>query len=169
MNFIQEIKNICDDYKNSKIGMFIDMDGVITDFDIYGYQNIRNNIPKTFLNKRPLNSTINVLKQLAEIENLNFYIVSACHFKNQAEEKSLWLDKHAPFIKKDNRYFVIKEIEKYTIKTKPAIKVRFIKEIMKKDKLDLSIYIEDEHEMLRQANEELKNKVIRYHVSSLIE
>lgn len=169
MNFVQDIINICNENKNKKIGMFIDMDGVIADYDINGYTAIRDNKLNAFFNKRPIHTTINILKRLKDIDNLELYILSACLFKNQAEDKSMWLDKYAPFIKNENRYFIVKEIVKYNNETKPEIKVNYIVDIMNKDKLDLAIYIEDEHSMLRKAKEILGNKVIRYHISSLID
>ena len=169
MEFVKRIKDICDENKNTKVGMFIDMDGVLADYDLGSYWDIRNNTPDTFLIKRPIKTIINVLEQLTKIENLDFYILSACLFENQAVDKSIWIDKYIPFIKKQNRYFIIKEFEKYTRETKPKIKVSYISKVMNKDSIDLSIYIEDEHLMLRQAQNDLKDKVICFHVSSLLD
>jgi len=169
MEFVKRVKDICNKYDGKTVGIFIDMDGVVADYDLGSYFDIRNNTPDTFLIKRPIKTIINILEQLKKIENLNFYILSACIFENQAVDKSLWIDRHIPFIKSENRYFVIKEFEKYTRETKPGIKVDYMRRAMVKDNLSLALYIEDEHLMLRQAQDDLGDKVIGYHVSSLLD
>jgi len=169
MRFVEKIKGICRENEGKRIGIFIDMDGVLADYDIDGYQDIHLNTPNIFLKKRPIMTTINVFKELATINNLELYIVSACLFKNQATDKSLWIDENLSFIKNGNRYFVVKEIVKYTRETKPAIKVNCIKDVMDKEGIDLGIYVDDEHLMLRQAQLDLGDKVMAFHISTLLD
>jgi len=169
MEFVNKIKSICDENSDKKVGIFIDMDGVIADYDVYGYQDIHDNVNNVFFDKRPINTTINILKGLVDIDNLEFYIVSACIYENQAIDKSLWLDKYLPFIKKENRHFLIKKVVNYDRVSKPSMKVKVILDIMRKEGLCLVVYVDDEHLMLRQAQIDLGDKVICYHISSLLD
>jgi len=169
MEFTRKIEDICNENKNIKVGIFIDMDGVIADYDVYGYGDIHSNAPNVFLDKRPIVTTINAFKELVDIENLEFYIISACIYNNQAVDKSLWLDKYLPFIKKENRYFLIREQVNYNRDNKACMKVDYIKRVMDKEDIGICIYVDDEHMMLRQAQVDLGEKVICYHVSSLLD
>ena len=61
MYFINELKKINEENLGN-IAMFIDMDGVVADYRFGEGKNIENNVPGTYLNKRPISTAINVLK-----------------------------------------------------------------------------------------------------------
>ena len=165
MKFIENIKEICD--KNTKIALFVDMDGVIVEFD-YAPKLMKNNVPGKILNARPLNSIIEIFEEIKEIKNLDLYILSACNFIDQAKEKDLWLDKHADFFIKENRIFVIKEKEDYINNNKYDMKAIYMEKLMKKKNYDLVILVDDNHEILKRTDNKLNDKTLVFHVSSLI-
>ena len=49
------------------------------------------------------------LKKISDEIDCKMFILSSCLFKEQAVEKDLWLDKYMPFIKKENRIFILSE------------------------------------------------------------
>ena len=53
MFFVNELKKIRKEY-HGKIAVFIDMDGVVADYRFGEGKNIENNIPGTYLFKRPI-------------------------------------------------------------------------------------------------------------------
>src|SRR5574344_539677 len=88
-------------YKNRKLIIFVDMDGVIADY------NFNNNLD--FKHKRPLNTNINELYELSMLENVELHILSICKQNYQIREKNDWLNKYAPFFLKENRTIISKE------------------------------------------------------------
>ena len=91
------LEKFLDQYNDKKVKMFVDMDGVIADFN---FGEARN-----FDKKRPLYSSINKLENISKKENVDLYIFSATRMKKGYDEKQYWLDKYAPFFKKENRLY----------------------------------------------------------------
>ena len=71
-------------------------DGVIADFDVGN--------PKDYDKKRPLKDSITKLEEISKMLNVNMYILSITRMSSGIEEKNNWLDKFAPFFKKENSY-----------------------------------------------------------------
>lgn len=164
MHILEKIKEIID-FKNIKnVMIFTDMDGVLVDFD-FDVENIRNNVNGTFLNKRPVKTTINNLKAISEALNAELYVLSSCLYNEQALEKSRWLKINAPFIKIENEIYTIAE----TKEQRKQLKVDHIKEKMMKNNDSLAILIDDTHEILIMARQQLGDNFIPFHVSSLID
>ena len=88
MHFYNLIKNLSSE---KELVIFVDMDGVISSYDV--------GKPLDFLNKRPLKENINKLEKINELPNIELYILSICRKNFQIEEKNIWLDKYAPFLK----------------------------------------------------------------------
>ena len=100
------IKEYLKQFGNKKIKLFVDMDGVISDY-VVGY-------PYGFDKKRPLMSNIAKLKDISKMSNVEMYILSITRLDKGYEEKNIWLDKYAPFFKKENRIIISKEHDKHT-------------------------------------------------------
>lgn len=98
MHFYNQIKDLA---KDKQIILFVDMDGVIASYDV--------GKPLDFLNKRPLTENIKKIEKVGEIPNVELHILSICKKDFQIEEKNIWLDKNAPFFKKENRKIISKE------------------------------------------------------------
>ena len=95
------LENFLEQYQDKKVKMFVDMDGVIADF----------NFGKAcdYDKKRPLYSSINKLENISKKDNVDLYIFSATRMNKGYDEKQYWLDKYAPFFKKENRVIISRE------------------------------------------------------------
>ena len=108
-------------FKDKRIKMYVDMDGVIADFDVGN--------PSEYDKKRPLLSNIAVLREISKKENVEMFILSITRMTIGREEKNRWLDKYVEFIKPENRYIISRE-ENNFIPSK-ILKSRFIKKIVR--------------------------------------
>ncbi|MBR6779014.1 MAG: hypothetical protein IKM43_02550 [Clostridia bacterium] len=152
--------------KDNKVMVFCDMDGVIAEYDTTKKHDIRNNVPNTYFNSRPLNHTISQLKKIKKIKNVEIGILSACYFNEQKQEKLQWLKLHANIFEDKNINIVVYENETFTQKTKDLLKVNKILEIVK-NKNVVPILIEDNHNIIEATNKVIKNCAV--HVSKLID
>ena len=152
MHFYNLIKEIS---SNSKIKLFIDMDGVIASYD-FGK-------PLDFKMKRPLITNIEVIKRVSSMENVELYILSVCRKNYQIEEKNEWLDKYASFFKKENRFILSKE--EIPDMSSSNMKVQFLKNYKTIDKI---ILVDDDNRVLSAISSELKN-IILFQDSELID
>lgn len=164
MYLLEEIKKIIEN-NSKKIAIFVDMDGVVADYRFGEGKNIKNNENGVYLNKRPIYTTINNLKKISDEIDCKMFILSSCLFKEQAVEKDLWLDKYMPFIKKENRIFILSE----NFEARKKLKIGKIREKIDSNECELAILIDDTHEILFLALSELKEKVIPFHVITLID
>jgi len=164
MYLLEEIKKIIEaNYK--KIAIFVDMDGVVADYRFGEGQNIKNNKPGLYLNKRPIHTTINNLKKINDEIACEMIILSSCLYKEQADEKDLWLNQYMPFIKKENKIFILSE----NFESRKKLKIDKIREKLDLNECELAILIDDTHDILFLAQSELKEKVIPFHVITLID
>lgn len=149
MKIINEIKTIA---KNQKIDIYVDMDGVIAEYD-FGR-------PLDFLNKRPLLGNIKVLEEISKIPNVEMHILSICKKDSQINDKNVWLDKYAPFFKKENRNVLSKET--YTDRSSSELKVDFLNNIE-----SFKILIDDDNGILKEVDKKVKN-ISLYQDSSIV-
>ena len=149
MKIINEIKTIA---KNQKIDIYVDMDGVIAEYD-FGR-------PLDFLNKRPLLGNIKVLEEISKIPNVEMHILSICKKDSQINDKNVWLDKYAPFFKKEYRNVLSKET--YTDKSSSELKVDFLNNIE-----SFKILIDDDNGILKEVDKKVKN-ISLYQDSSIV-
>lgn len=163
MFFINELKNIKEN-NSCNIAIFIDMDGVVADYRFGEGKNIENNIPGTYSNKRPITTSINILKEVSNTFDFDMYILSSCRYNEQAVEKSKWLEKYMPFICKKNQLFVVSN----SFDDRKMLKINKVKELIDK-KYDKVIMVDDTHDILSLAIKELGEKVIPYHVITLFD
>ena len=152
MHFYNLIKDLA---QNDKIILYVDMDGVIASYDV--------GKPLDFLNKRPLFENINKLKQIDDLPNVELHILSICRKDYQINEKNTWLDKYAPFLKKENRTIISKE--NLIGLTSAEAKTNFLKNLNKNEKI---VLIDDDNSVLKQV---LKNidDIIVFQDSELID
>lgn len=153
MYFLNKIKDLI---KKEKLIIFVDMDGVIADYD---FGNILD-----FKNKRPITTNINTLREISNLKNVTLCILSICKKEYEIKEKNLWLDKNASFFSKENRYIISKEKNPNT--HSKTIKVNFIKNYDNMNKK--IVVIEDDNSILKLMRKELKD-VILFQDSSLLD
>lgn len=153
MYFLNKIKDLT---KKEELIIFVDMDGVIADYD-FGNK-------LDFKNKRPITTNINTLRQVSNLPNVTLCILSICKKECEIKEKNSWLDKNASFFSKQNRYIISKE--KNLNSDSKTIKVNFIKNYDNKGKK--VVVIEDDNSILKLMRKEL-NDVILFQDSSLLD
>lgn len=141
---------------NEPLNIFVDMDGVIADYDF------DHNLD--FKSKRPIKTNIKTLKKISELENINLYILSICKENSQINEKNEWLDKNAPYFKKENRIILSKDDKKN--KSSKDLKYEYLKKFLKDNKK--IIVIDDDNEILKYLKKNLK-EVILFQDSSIID
>jgi len=94
-----------EDYLNrfgdKKIKLFVDMDGVIADYEFGAAQD--------YDKKRPLIDSIEKLEIVSEIPNVEMFIFSATRYSSGLAQKHWWLDTYAPFFEKENRIIISRE------------------------------------------------------------
>ena len=132
-------------FKNKRIKIYVDMDGVIVDFDVGN--------ASEYDKKRPLLTNIDILREVAKNENVEMFILSITRLTIGREEKNIWLDKYVEFIKPENRYIISREENNFL--PSKNLKKNFIKNI---DRDDSVIVIIDEHEIIdeiRKANDDV--------------
>ncbi len=95
------IKEYLEQFKDKKIKLYVDMDGVIADY-IFGEA-------KDYDIKRPLYDSIRKLEEVSKMPNVKMFIFSATRYSEGLEQKHEWLDKYAPFFKKENRVLISRE------------------------------------------------------------
>jgi hypothetical protein len=166
---LEEVKDYLKENPDKKVALFSDMDGVLARIEVDITEAIPRNEKDYFLNRKPLKTVIAKLEELSSFPNLDFYILSACSFEDQARDKSIWLKKNAPFFEPNNQLFVIKEIVQYTKENKTEIKTKVIDDVIEKQHYDKVVYVEDEYLMLKKAQKKLQDKIICIHISSFID
>ena len=144
------IKEIKTKAKSQKVKVYFDMDGTIAEYDAEDKEKILSNQAGVYLTKRPLKSIINVADKLAKIDNIEICIASNCHFKEQKEEKLLWLEKHTPFIKKENINIIVFDDMIFSKEEKDFLKANLI--ILNLKQNEFAYLIEDDHKIIRATN-----------------
>lgn len=165
MFFVEEIKRIVLKNKIKKLGIFVDMDGVIADYRFGEGKNIIDNVSGVYINKRPIKTTINNLKEIMKEINGDLHIISSCLFEEQKEEKVEWINKNMQFINENNINIIISK----NFELRKELKVDKILEIMKVKGYDYSILIDDTHEILFLALNKSQGKIIPMHVITLLD
>ena len=119
-------------FKDDKIKIFVDMDGVIADYDF--------GVPKDYDKKRPLYDSIKKLEIVSKMPNVEMFVISITRMNEGFEQKQEWLDKYAPFFKKENRIIISREAN--NMEKSPILKAKFLKKYKKDD--NIIIVIDDD-------------------------
>lgn len=152
MHFYELIK---EKYHDKEVLLFVDMDGVIASYD-FGK-------PLDFKNKRPLKTNIDTLKKVSELDNITLSILSVCRKDYQITEKNEWLDKYAPFFKKENRNILSKE--SITGYSSAELKLNFLESV---ETNKLIIMLDDDNKVLDTLSKSDK-EIILYQDSELVD
>ena len=75
------IDDVLEQYKDKKIKLFVDMDGVIADYEV--------GLARDYDKKRPLKSNIKKLKEISENPNIEMNILSVTRYDKGFEEKNI--------------------------------------------------------------------------------
>lgn len=145
-----------DKYSNETINIYVDMDGVIAEYDIgnFDYNTIR-----------PLKSNIKRIKELID-KNINIKILTICKNNKIVDEKIDWIKKHMPFFDLDNVIFISKEDEKYSGLSSKELKSNYLKNNIRKE--IINIVVDDDNEIVKYLVKNNKD-IIVFQVSSWID
>lgn len=153
MKFYETIEK----YKNDKINLIVDMDGVIAEYDIgnFDYNTIR-----------PLKSNIKRIEELLKEDNISITILTICKNDKIINEKIKWFKKHMPFFDLENVVFISKEKDEYIGLSSKELKCNFLNNSIKDD--TINIVIDDDNEIIKYL---IKNNlnIIVFQISSWID
>ncbi len=116
-------------FKNKKIRIYVDMDGVIADYDV--------GKACEYDKKRPLLTNIEALRDVSKNKNVEMFILSITRMTIGREEKNRWLDKYVEFIKVENRFIISREEHNF-IPSK-TLKKKFVKNIKRDESIIIVI------------------------------
>lgn len=141
---------------NKNIKLYVDMDGVIADY-ILG-------AASGFDKKRPLYSSIAKLEEISKMENVEMFILSVTRMDEGLEQKNYWLDKYAPFFKKENRKILSRESNDF--KSSSSLKADFIKTV---EHDNSAIVIIDDDPIILKALKETRDDLILLKDTALVD
>lgn len=133
------LKEYLEKFKDKKIKLFVDMDGVIVDYDFGNTSN--------YDKKRPLYDSIKKLEIINKNSNIELHILSVTKLIIGSEEKNWWLDNYAPFFKKENRTIIIKE-KINNDSSSAELKANYLKKIERDE--SVIIVIDDDPRILKE-------------------
>ena len=134
------LKEYLKKFNNEKIKLFVDMDGVIAD---YNFGSARD-----YHKKRPLYTSINKLEEVSTMENVELFIFSATRESEGFEQKQSWLNTYAPFFKTENRIIISREENDY--EQSSVLKANYLKNLERDD--SILIVIDDDPRNLKEIN-----------------
>ncbi len=126
---------------NNNIKIFVDMDGVIADYEV--------GVAANFDKKRPLFSTISKLEEISKMSNVELYILSVSRMDEGVEQKQGWLDRFAPFFKKENRIIIPRESNDF--KSSSELKSTYLKNLERDG--SVIVVIDDDPVILKNIKE----------------
>ena len=162
--FIDSIRDICK--KNKKVAMFIDMDGTIVEYRIYGNEKQLIKAHEDLLNEKPVLPIIDILREINKIENIDLYILSLSKKTKIKEEKKIWLNKYVDFISSDKWIILDKEVGEYNPENRNYVKCEQMER--KLNEYDYVILLDDDHKVLKQTKENLQDRGEVFHISSAL-
>lgn len=133
------LQEYLEQFKDKKIKLFIDMDGVIADYDF--------GVPNNYDKKRPLYDSIDKLEIISKMPNVELYIFSATRYSTGFKEKNDWLDIYAPFFKKENRIIISREENNMT--SSSILKAEYLANYKRDD--SVLILIDDDPRNLKEV------------------
>lgn len=141
------LKECLEKYK--KIKLYVDMDGVLADYEV--------GKPLGFRNKRPLFSNIKKLEEVSKMNNVEIHILSVCPKDYQIKEKNDWLDEYAPFFEKDKRTIISRE-SNFNMLAKD-LKVNYLSSLEKEDDTSI-ILIDDDNSVLWDVHKKVPTVIV---------
>lgn len=163
MNFVNYISKL-----KGKTAIFVDMDGVIADYD--NDPNFDKYVKGFYLKKRPIKTTINIFKEISTIPNVDLYLLSGHAGEDKIykeEEKKTWIEKNAPFFKKENRIFNSPRV--FDNESNRIGKAKSIEKILEDNLYDNVFQIDDDVRVIKGTNNYSKGKITMLHVISILD
>ena len=163
MNIIEEISKVYNDNKN--IILFLDMDGTIIELLFNSEESFRKK--DEYMKKKPIKPIIEIIKKInIQFPLIKINILSYSQTNEMIKAKDEWLNKYLQDIKLNDRIFLCEETGDYTQENINYIKSQYIKNNLKEN--EIAILIDDDIRILLAAKEILKDRILPYHVTSLL-
>ena len=141
------LKEFLSKYKDKKIRLYVDMDGVIADYDV--------GVARDYDKKRPLYDSIRKLEEVSKIYNIELHIFSVTRYSEGFPQKHEWLDKYAPFFKKEDRVIISREDN--NMEESSILKAKYLEKLDRND--DSVIIVIDDDPLIikeiRKLNEDI--------------
>ena len=141
------IDDVLEQYKDKKIRMFVDMDGVIADYEVGS--------ARDYDKKRPLKSNLKKLKEISENPNIEMNILSVTRYDEGFEQKNMWLDEFAPFFDKKHRNIISRESNDF--EKSSILKSDFVRNLKRTKTI---IIIDDDPIVLKRIHKENEDVVL---------
>ena len=132
------LKDFLEKFRSKKVKLFVDMDGVIADYNV--------GQAHSYDKKRPLYSSIEKLENISKEDNIELHIFSVTRMNEGYDEKQIWLDKYAPFFKKENRVIISREKNNFIESS--ALKANYIKKLERDG--SVIVVIDDDPRILKE-------------------
>lgn len=161
--FMKYFYNYVKKYGDKEIHIYIDMDGVVADYDVLNYE-LHKEENDVYLTKRPVISSIDALKEVSQLNNVKLYILSVSRHESQIAGKKEWLSKNMDFIKQENINIIPRDSNNFMKAV--ALKRDFLKNNI--NKTCINILIDDSHQVLDEVYD-LKMDIIPLHITSIID
>ncbi len=147
--------NYIKDYRDKKINIYFDIDGVIAEYDVgnFDYNTIR-----------PMKSSIKRIEELIKQNNINVELLSICKNNKVVEEKYVWLKEYMPFFNLDKANLISKE--EYPDISSQELKSKYLKEHT--NSVDINILVDDDPSIIKHVTKNNDNIKV-FHVSSIVD
>lgn len=142
------LKEFLEQFKESNVRLFVDMDGVIADYDV--------GKAKDYDKKRPLLTSISKLDEISKMKNIELFILSVTRMDEGINQKNNWLDEYAPFFKKENRIIISREANNFV--TSAELKENYICSLKRDD--GIIIIIDDDPTILKDISQKNKDVIL---------
>ena len=90
---------------NQEIPIFFDMDGTLAEWESTAHID-EVMAPGYFQHRRPMGNVIQAAKKLMDMGHPIYITSKGISGTTSVEDKNIWLDRHFPQIKKENRFFI---------------------------------------------------------------
>lgn len=144
-------------YKDRKINIYVDMDGVIAEYDIgnFDYNTIR-----------PLKTNIKRIEDLIQKDNIKVKILTVCKTNAIVKEKIDWIHKNMAFFDINNAIFLSKEDENYKGISSQDLKSNYLKENTNNN--EINILVDDDNSIIKRIRKNNED-IIVFQISSWID
>ena len=149
--------NFFEDNKDKTINLYVDMDGVLAEYDIgnFDYSTIR-----------PMTSIIKKIETLNKLENVNVKVLSICKTNKIVEEKYIWFKKHADFFNEDQLIFLSKEKEENNGISSKELKCNYL--VNNKVNGNVTVLVDDDNEIISHIRKNTTD-IVLFQISSLVD
>lgn len=144
-------------YNNKNITIYVDMDGVIAEYDIGNFD---------YTTIRPLKSNIKRIEDLLNKNNINIKILTVCKTDEIVNEKIDWIKKHMSFFDINNVIFISKEKEEYKGYDSMELKSNYLKTNI--DINNINILVDDDNSIIKYIRKN-NQEILVFQVSSWID